>query len=192
MNIIFSGLSLLDIQVAEYLVSTRGVFFDYFFFLITPLGSWPVITGLFFLVSFVFFLYKKKQFIFPLFVSLLGSGITVLILKYLVNRARPGDNISLYTEQLSSFPSAHAALIFSLFGFLIYCAWRLHFRPNFKASLTVKVIATLVFSLIILLIGFSRLYLGVHFLSDVIAGYLIGLMWVLISIHISRKNFYFR
>jgi len=186
---IFSNIISLDSRFAESLVSIRNLFWDDFFFLFTNLGSWQVITGLFILISFIFISYKKKDLIFPLFISVLGSGIMVVIIKYFVNRARPGSDISLYSEQLSSFPSAHAALIFSLFGFLIYCAWRLHFRASFKLSIITKIIATFTFSLIIILVGFSRLYLGVHFLSDVIAGYLTGLVWVLIAMYISRKEF---
>jgi len=186
---IFSSLISLDLKTAEYIVSLRGVFFNYFFFLITWLGSWQVIFGLLILISLIFILYKKKELIFPLIVSILGSGIMVLIIKYIVNRARPGGDIALYTEQLASFPSSHAALIFILFSFLIYCSWRLHFRFNFKISLIIKIIATLVFGSVILLVGFSRLYLGVHFLSDVLAGYLTGLLWLLIAIYISKEKF---
>jgi len=186
---IFSNIISLDSRFAESLVSIRSLFWDDFFFLFTNLGSWQVITGLFILISFIFILYRKKDLVLPLFVSILGSGITVTIIKYFVNRTRPGSDISLYSEQLSSFPSAHAALIFSLSGFLIYCAWRLHFRSSFKLSIITKIIATFIFSLIILLVGFSRLYLGVHFFSDILAGYLIGLLWVLIAMYISRKEF---
>jgi membrane-associated phospholipid phosphatase len=186
---IFSNLIYFDSRFAKGLVSVRSLFWDDFFFLFTNLGSWQVVTGLFILISFIFILYRKKDLIFPLFVSIFGSGIMVVIIKYLVDRARPGGDISLYSEQLPSFPSAHAALIFALFGFLIYCAWRLHFRSSFKLSIITKIIATFTFSLIIILVGFSRLYLGVHFLSDVIAGYLTGLVWVLIAMYISRKEF---
>jgi len=186
---IFSNLISLDFRFAESLVSIRSSFWDDFFFLFTKLGSWQVITGLFILISFIFISYRKKDLVFPFFISIFGSGIMVVIIKYLVDRARPGNHISLYLEQLSSFPSAHAALIFSLFGFLIYCTWRLHFRSGFKLSVITKIIATFIFSLIIILVGFSRLYLGVHFLSDVLAGYLTGLLWVLIAMHISRKEF---
>jgi undecaprenyl-diphosphatase len=157
--------------------------------LITWLGSWQVIFGLLILISLIFIFYKKKDLIFPLLISVLGSGIMVLIIKNLVNRSRPGVGVALYVEQFASFPSSHAALIFSLFGFLIYCFWRLNLHLSYKISLIIKIITTLVFGSIILLVGFSRLYLGVHFLSDVLAGYLTGLLWLLIAIYISKEKF---
>ena len=182
MNIV-PTLSLIDHELALYIVSIRSVFFDNFFFLLTWLGSWPAITLSFILISALFYLGKKKTLIFPLFLSVLGSGIMTLAVKYLVDRARPGNGISMYAEQLSSFPSAHSSLIFALFGFLIYYVWR------FNLSLIIKISLTVLFTAIIALVGFSRLYLGVHFLSDVLAGYLTGLLWVLIVIfYLSRHQ----
>ena len=182
MNIV-PALSLIDHELALYIVSIRSVFFDNFFFLLTWLGSWPVIILLFMAIAAWFYFYKKQNYIYPLAVSLIGSGIMTVLIKYLVNRSRPGAGISMYAEQLSSFPSAHSSLIFALFGFLIYCVWR------FNLSLIIKISLTVLFTAIIALGGFSRLYLGVHFLTDVIAGYLVGLFWVLIVIfYLSRQR----
>lgn len=164
------------------MVSIRSDFWDHFFMFITFLGQWLVVLILFLFVSALFVKYKKKFLIKPLLISILGSGLTTILIKYLVNRDRPGGDIPLYIEKLPSFPSAHAALVLALFGFLIYCLWR--FNLNHK----VKVFFMVIFSLVILLIGFSRLYLGVHYLTDVLAGYLVGLIWVLISVYLSRKN----
>ena len=52
----------------------------------------------------------------------------------------------------------------------------------------VKIILTIILSLIIVSVGFSRLYLGVHFFTDVLAGYLVGLLWLLVGIYISREK----
>ena len=181
MNIL-SALNSIDFKIARDIVHLRGNLFDNFFFFITNLGSWYIVAGFFISASVIFWSYKKRNLIVPLSVSVLGSGIMTVIVKYFVNRTRPGPGISLYTEQLSSFPSAHASLIFAFWGFLVYCLWKLNL------ALKLKIILSLLFVFIILLVGFSRLYLGVHFLSDVVGGYLIGLMWVLISMHISKER----
>ena len=106
-----------------------------------------------------------------------------IIIKALVDRSRPGANLALYIEKLSSFPSAHAALSLAFFGFLAYCFWRFDF------PLKIRIILSVILGLIILLVGFSRIYLGVHFTSDIIAGYLTALMWVLIGMYVSRRSF---
>lgn len=181
MNIL-SNLVTLDFKIAENIVSMRSDFFNHFFFFITPLGSWYMISILFVCFSILFYFKNKKYLVLPLFVSILGSGVTAVIMKHLIDRPRPGDEFALYIELLSSFPSAHAALVFALFGFLIYCVWR------FNLSLCFKITLSIISALIILLVGFSRVYLGVHFVTDVIAGYLTGLMWVLIAMYISHKT----
>jgi membrane-associated phospholipid phosphatase len=177
------SLIFLDNKISEGVVFLRSDFWDQFFLIFTKLGSWYVIAILFVLLSVIFYFYNRRSLILPFFVVIAGSGIMTIIVKYLVDRARPGAGIALYIEKLPSFPSAHAALILALFGFLIYCVWRFDFK------IAIKIILSLIFFTIIILIGFSRLYLGVHFLSDIIAGYLTGLMWVLIGMYISRSRF---
>lgn len=179
---IFSNLLFIDHAISLNIVYFRNDFFDQFFLLLTWLGSWQVITVIFICLSILFYSTKKRVLIFPLFVSILGSGIMAVIIKYLVNRGRPGVDIALYLEKLPSFPSAHAALSLALFGFLIFSFWRFNFKLWLKISFSV------ILTLLIATIGFSRLYLGVHYLSDVIAGYLVGLLWLLIAMYLSRKK----
>lgn len=181
MNIL-SNLVSLDLRIAENIVDMRSDFFDHFFFVITLLGSWYFVAILFVCISVLFYLRDKKCFILPFFISILGTALMSLIIKFVVGRARPEPDLSLYTEALSSFPSAHSALIVALFGFLIFCLWR------FNLSLVVKGILSLIFMIFIISVGFSRVYLGVHFMTDVIAGYLTGFMWVLISLYILHKT----
>jgi undecaprenyl-diphosphatase len=98
----------------------------------------------------------------------------------LINRDRPGGNIPVFTEHFFSFPSGHSALIITLFGFLTYCIWR-----NFR-TWKIRVNSFFLFGALITLVGFSRLYLGVHFLSDVLGGYLIGFFWFLLGAALSE------
>ncbi len=155
---------------------------DSFFIFITRLGDWPIIFILTFILALVFWFIKKRNFIFPLFLAVFGSGFTAFFLKYLINRPRPASDLALIAEQGPSFPSAHATLIMAFLGFLIYICWQTDW------SRFLKVILSAFFILLIILVGYSRLYLGVHFLSDIFVGYLIGLIWVGISMYILRTQ----
>jgi hypothetical protein len=96
---------------------------------------------------------------------LLNSG-----LKELFQRARPTPVASLAPAQAWSFPSGHATVSAAFYSFLAYLSWRL-LRGVRRLLWTAALLA------LVLLIGLSRLYLGVHFLTDVIAGYLAGFVW---------------
>lgn len=179
---ILSFIFLIDSKIQDIILNIRSNFWDNLFLFFTNLGEWRVITLIFIILSYIFYHQNKKNLITPLFTSVLGSGIMTVITKLLVDRTRPNIDYALYFEKGASFPSAHAALIFSLCGFLIYYTWRL------RSSVMFKIFIISILSLVIVLIGFSRLYLGVHFLSDVLAGYLVGLLWVFIAIHIYPKK----
>jgi undecaprenyl-diphosphatase len=71
------------------------------------------------------------------------------------------------------------------FGFLLFLAWR-YLRPGWPRGVVVALLAAL-----ILLVGFSRIYLGAHWLSDVVAGYLVGglVLWAAIEVYPSIPAF---
>ena len=75
-----------------------------------------------------------------------------------------------------SFPSGHSMGSMTYYGFLIYLVLRSKRKPYSKLSLGI------LFCLVILLIGISRIYLGVHYPSDVLAGYMAGGVWLVICI----------
>lgn len=111
--------------------------------------------------------------------TLLGTGVSVYLLKILVARPRPGGSIPSIIESSYSFPSGHAAGSMALYGFIAFLLFRAY--PRHKKLIGVVVAG------IILSIGFSRLYLGVHFLSDVLAGYVLGGLWLFIGIKITKR-----
>lgn len=89
-------------------------------------------------------------------------------LKWLFERARPGEN-PLITVGGFSFPSGHSMAAMAIYGMLIYAVWHTSWSRRRKGVCTVAL------SALILLIGLSRIYLGVHFASDVLAGFGAGL-----------------
>lgn len=108
----------------------------------------------------------------------LGSISTNLILKELYDRARPTFNPMIEASGLS-FPSGHAMFNLSFYGLLIYLIWQ-EVKP-----LPLRIAASALLFLLIVLIGISRVYLGVHYASDVLAGFSAGFLWLVIALYIT-------
>ena len=105
-----------------------------------------------------------------LLVATAGGGALTFLLKELFGRARPGYQM-LHVPGYS-FPSGHSSISFCLFGSLAYLLYKSHL-PKWQKYLGIVACGVLV-----LAIGFSRLYLGVHYPTDVIAGYFAGAIWL--------------
>jgi undecaprenyl-diphosphatase len=102
----------------------------------------------------------------------IAGGLWVDGLKNTFDRPRPQYNSEFTTERSYSFPSAHASSAAVAYGMLAYCL-ALHWRASRQ-----RLALAFGFGTLVLLIGFTRLYLGVHYLSDVLAGYALALAWV--------------
>ena len=130
----------------------------------------PIYVVLYMLIisAFLFFKKQKSKFIFSILA--MSFVATVEALKLIIGRIRP-ENI-LVIETNSSFPSGHATMSLIFFGLLIYL-----FKDSIKNK-TLKYILIAISILLILLIGFSRIYLGAHWFTDITAGYSLGLFWL--------------
>ena len=93
------------------------------------------------------------------------------ILKFVVHRPRP-DGFRLISEVGYSFPSGHSMVSMAFFGLLVWMIWR------YERDRTMRLLWSLFFGATIALVGFSRIYLGVHYASDVIAGFCVSLVWL--------------
>jgi len=165
----------IDLSLVNLLYVWRDPLLVKIFFGITMLGKWYVAMVIVLAVAIIFYVKNHKKYIIPFFISVGGSFITGWLGKIIWQRPRPLE-MAVYTEHSWSFPSGHAILAVSLYGFLFYFFWKnLKKQPH-------KVAALFFCLLIIIAVGFSRLYLGVHYLSDVLAGYLVGMVWLGISI----------
>jgi membrane-associated phospholipid phosphatase len=181
--ILLNSIVLFDTNIQNIIFSFRSDFWNNFFFFITKFGDWSVIGILFVCFSIWLFFIKKNRLILPFLITLGGSAVVTLLIKFLVDRQRPTSDNALYLETLPSFPSAHSALVMALFGFIVCVVCRLNIK------LILKIILSFVFVLLIAVVGFSRIYLGVHFASDVIGGYLTGLVCLLVVRYILRNRF---
>ena len=131
-------------------------------------------------LSLILLLIKKKKKIGILI--WLNLGISVLLnqaLKFIIQRPRPTE-FRIINESGYSFPSGHSMVSAAFYGFLIYLIYK-----NVKNKYLKWSLITLL-SLVILTIGISRIYLGVHYTSDVIAGFLISVSYLIIFIHFAK------
>ncbi|MCM3769272.1 MULTISPECIES: phosphatase PAP2 family protein [Priestia] len=149
---------------------------------ITTVGSWYVTAPIWFAVM-VFLLYKRKGLL-ALYMTLVFWGVRALNwgLKEIFARPRP-DWSQVVPASHYSFPSGHAMNSMAFYSGLLLLIWM------YTRSRAIKTAATCVIAILILLIGFSRLYLGVHFLTDILAGYCLGLAWSL-GIYLLSKRIY--
>jgi membrane-associated phospholipid phosphatase len=154
---------------------------DYFFILFTNLGD-GIIALVFCMLAAVF--YRKKIYALSLFYAFIISGIIAQTLKRLVDTPRPKlyfangeytqfiDGIKIATQH--SFPSGHTATVFAITTVIII------FIKNRKWQIPMLAIASLV--------GYSRIYLGQHFLLDVLVGAIIGCLSGIAAIELADRT----
>ena len=116
---------------------------------------------------------KNKKIAFAIPINLILSTMLNLGLKNIVERPRP-IGYRLIDETGYSFPSGHSMISAAFYGLIIYFIWK-----NVKNT-KLKYISCILLSLLILFIGISRIYLGVHYASDVIGGFTISIAYLII------------
>lgn len=146
----------------------------------TRIGSFPSIMVIFLLVLIILVFYKSKVKLLIFGAVVLGTPILNTILKLSFHRVRP--NLHRLIEIGGySFPSGHSMNAVSVYCVIAYLLWN---QIPGRIGRIVLIITT---SLFILMIGISRIYLGVHYPSDVLAGYLASSSWILAVIWFYHK-----
>lgn len=126
------------------------------------------------------FVFKSKKISVSMTVCLiLGTAINN-VLKIIFARPRPSVN-PLVVETSHSFPSGHSMMSMIFYGYLIYLVY------NHLENKWVKWIFVTVLSISIVCIGFTRIYLGVHYFSDIIGGFALGFVYLIMYIDVSKK-----
>ena len=165
-----------DQQITEYVISYRSPTLTKYFIFVTNVGDvygYAIVLAGFTLMS--IFVFKNWKYISQIIFVVLLSAISNLILKRFVDRARPGIEHMVSVETLS-YPSGHAMSAMAFYGFLMFLFYK------FKINVFLKIGVILLLGLLILSIGLSRIYLGVHFPSDIAGGYIAGFIWVVFCI----------
>lgn len=165
-----------DAKVSSWIHAMRAPGITQFMKLVTEFGS--VYGYLFLIIIITWYTHHKEKgwgITWQIVAVLTSAGLLSFILKIIIDRDRP-QGVKLIEADGLSFPSGHSMSSIAFYGFIIYLAW-MHFnRKSVKISISIGL------SLFILLIGFSRVYLGVHYPSDVIAGFAAGIAWLAICI----------
>lgn len=162
----------LDELIHSYILNIRNESLTNILILITNISSaYSLIV-----ISIILLATMKNKKI-PLLISinLICSFLTNQTAKLIFSRTRP-IGINLIEETGFSYPSGHAMVSMSYFGFIAYLLYK---NQNNKFNKTILIITLI---LTIITIGFSRIYLGVHYLSDVIGGFLLSIIYLLIYI----------
>ena len=145
---------------------------------ITNFGDWyiPIL-----IIVCIFLIIKNKWYFYILSSSYLLSGIVVFITKILVARPRPLEAL-IKIPSSYSFPSGH-----TLTSLIFYMT--LFYLMTEKSNKLIRITFGLLFCFLIVVVAFSRVCLGVHFFSDVVGGFILGMPCLLCCINIIEKNF---
>ncbi|NEM98031.1 phosphatase PAP2 family protein [Pontibacter burrus] len=154
--------------------------FNNFIEVITFFGSGEFLTpAALLLVAYFIFVRKHRWYSLKVPVVALGSITLNVVLKYFFDRPRP--LLPLVEAHGLSFPSGHTMVAASFYGLIIYLVWK-HVEQVWLRNLLIFLL-----SVFVMLIGFSRIYLRVHYATDVVAGFAAGFMWVVIGIWILKR-----
>ncbi len=164
--------------------NNRNKFWTVFFKIFTHLGSFYTLAVLAIIgVVLIWFVMKNKR------MSAFYAGtfaivcISNFVIKQIVRRVRP-EHLMIIAETGFSFPSGHAMMTLAFFALVIHFVWKtLKNKP-------LKIALISLFSVIILAMGFSRIYLGVHYLSDILAGFLISFAMVVVCLIIYNTKWF--
>jgi membrane protein DedA with SNARE-associated domain len=167
-----------DVRIANLFFVFRTDALTKVFTWITLLGKSQVILAFIAVLVALLWLWGKSYYIIPLFIAITGSEGFTYLGKLAFHRPRP--ELAVYAEHSFSFPSGHATTAVAFYGFVGYLLAR------FAQSGDRKVNISFITILIIIAIGFSRVYLGEHYISDVWGGYLVGAMWLIIAVSFSE------
>jgi len=166
-----------DVIVLQFIRGFANPGVDTAIIFITNLGGAPVVTlGLTIACALLYLSGRRRDFSFLVF-SAAGTVIINIILKLFFQRSRPDLWDRIIIENGFSFPSGHAMISSAIALSIIVICWHGRYR-----------LATIVVGIIYFLsVGISRLYLGVHYPSDVVAGWCVSFLWVATVYFIFRK-----
>lgn len=141
---------------------------------ITSLGSGTILSILVIAIAIYLILKKEYKILFLVLLVSLGGFLVDILLKYSFSRERPSLNLHLTYVSSQSFPSGHSMMSAAIY--LSLAAIIAKTQKDFKIRIYLIAVA----ALLTFLIGTSRIYLGVHYPSDVLAGWLAGYTWAAI------------
>ncbi|AEA24245.1 phosphoesterase PA-phosphatase related protein [Pseudonocardia dioxanivorans CB1190] len=146
---------------------------------VTTVGSTAAMAGLAAAACVLLWLRGHRRDVLFLAAATIGASALFRLLKALFDRARPPAATRLVTETNESLPSGHATMSLVVVGALVVVGWH---AWGVRTRVAVLTGATLW----VLAVGATRLYLGVHWFSDVLAGWLVGATWLTVCVLVRR------
>ena len=169
-----------DIHILEWIRTQASPTLDTVFVSITTLGDIEFMLPITLLLLGLLLYKRHRRHASIIFFGVGGAAIGNLVMKLLFQRDRPEFWQSIISEVGYSFPSGHAMLSSALILCIIAILWKTNWR-------TLSIIFG---AILIVLIGFSRLYLGVHYPTDVIAGWSVSAAWIAIVVVLTKAASY--
>ncbi len=158
---------LIDEEILRAINLTSTPLWDKFYLVMTDMGGLFFIAAMTTLVTTLLVRSGRRYLGTFVVIAVAGAGLISLTLKSLIGRERPSLWEQLISESSYSFPSGHAMGSSILALCIVLALWRTKFRW----------IAVALSSIYVLLVGYSRLYLGVHYPSDILAGWIVSCAW---------------
>jgi undecaprenyl-diphosphatase len=150
------------------------------FIWLTAFGANPTIVAVCVTTTGLLGVARLPALIPPLWIAFLGAATTSWSLKHLVARARP-EFLEVASATSPSFPSGHSISSMAVYGFVAFVLTS--HGPGGRLAAVLPVIL----GVLIVLVGFSRIFLSVHYTSDVLAGFLGGAFWLVVAILLARQ-----
>lgn len=167
-----------DHSLAQFVSVLRSAEVIRPFIWITSLGMGRIVILFLSATIIVLWLNKNLWMSIGLLTSTLGAAFFTYLGKLAFHRPRPVEAV--LAEHSWSFPSGHTTVAVAFYGFLGYLLIRFSSRWKYRVNVLFAVL------ILAFLIGLSRVILGVHYLSDVLAGYLIGMLWLIIGVSLNE------
>ena len=181
--VITNSLTLFDDKIYQFIISFQNDTLTNIMKVITSFANPLTIVSLC-LASLLSLLWKYKASIYLIIITIISTVFNFLT-KNIVLRTRP-DHLRLIEETGYSFPSGHAMGSITFYGFIIFLL------SKSKINKYLKIFLSIIIGLTIFLIGISRIYVGVHYPSDIIGGFLLGYIILISSIEFLTKKGYLK
>lgn len=177
-NIFNNKIAFIDSYIEGIILSIRNDKLTDIMTIITNISS---AYALIVITILLLILIKNKKIPILITFNLIFSFLTSQLIKIILRRDRP-VNISLVNAMGFSYPSGHSMVSMAYFGFIAYLVYK------YIDNTIVKVILIITLFVSIFAIGFSRIYLGVHYFSDVLGGFLLSISYLMLFININKFN----
>ncbi|MEO8961962.1 MAG: phosphatase PAP2 family protein [Ginsengibacter sp.] len=172
----------IDIYLQSFVEAHRSPAATWLFNGITFFGSHSFLIPAYLILIAIYLNKKRKRIAMSILAVSLSSTVILFLLKGIFKRHRP-DNPLIHAVNGFSFPSGHSFSGFIFYGLIIYLIWRGGMK-QWK-----KIVITILLIVLASLVAYSRIYLRVHYPTDIIASFFLGIIWLLLSFFILIRSF---